>query len=70
MSKIDKDPFSQEDFNYGHQLSSSKLKNGNWIIKLPVTMSGQPDFEYMEKYIELLQTSAKKRLCDYQKIVS
>lgn len=70
MSKIDKDPVSQENFNYGHQLSSSKLKNGNWIIKLSVTMSGQPDFEYMEKYIKLLRNNAQKRLCDYQKMVS
>ena len=40
------------------------------MIKLPVTMSGQPDFEYMERYIELLRNNVRKGLCDYQKMVS
>lgn len=50
-------------YSYDNKCTWSKVKND--MIKLPVTMSGQPDFEYMERYIELLRNNAQKRLCDY-----
>lgn len=55
-------------YSYDNKCTWGKVKNDT--IKLPVTMSGQPDFEYMESYIELLRNNAQKRLCDYQKMVS
>ena len=37
-------------FDYGSQLSSSKLKDGEYYIKLPI-LDEKPDFEYMEAFI-------------------
>lgn len=37
-------------------------------IFLPVTPSGQPDFDYMKKYIEMVQASVKCRLQSYQNV--
>ncbi len=42
-------------FSYGRKWTLDKMKQS--IIKLPVTESGNPDFEYMEKYIKSLPFS-------------
>lgn len=38
-------------FGYGSQLSSSKLKNLNFKIQLPISTNGEIDFEFMESFI-------------------
>lgn len=38
-------------FNYGNQLSSSDLKDGNIKLMLPVNSNNQPDWQFMEDYI-------------------
>ncbi len=41
-------------FNYSTQLSSSKLKNGNYTIQLP-TKNGKIDFAFMESFVAELE---------------
>ena len=54
--------FSKDNYGYGNQLSSSKLKSSMYQIPLPVTSTGQPDFDYMEKYIDNVQNEAHESL--------
>jgi len=42
-------------FGYGVQLSSSKLKNLDFNIKLPITAKGGIDYDFMEEFIEELE---------------
>lgn len=41
-------------FGYGNQLSSSKIKDLNFIVKLPIK-NGEIDFEFMENFIAELE---------------
>ena len=47
--------FSQQNYSYGEQLSSSDLKNKELYIKIPATPSGEPDWDFMERYIAELE---------------
>ena len=44
-------------YGYGNQLSSSKLKNGEFFIQLSAKNS-QPDFEFMETFIRAVEKLA------------
>ncbi|EIM2919103.1 restriction endonuclease subunit S [Escherichia coli] len=43
-------------FNYGQQLSSSKLRDGEYFISLPVK-NNEIDWEFMDNYIEELEAT-------------
>lgn len=47
-------------YGYGNQLSSSKLKNK--VIKLPVNLQGDPDWQYMDQYISWIKQYSKNKL--------
>lgn len=47
-------------YGYGNQLSSSKLKNK--VIKLPVDLQGNPDWQYMDEYISWIKQYSKNKL--------
>ena len=47
-------------YGYGNQLSSSKLENK--VIKLPVDLQGNPDWQYMDQYIDWIKRYSKNRL--------
>ncbi|MDI6614101.1 restriction endonuclease subunit S [Leuconostoc suionicum] len=49
-------------YSYGSQLSSSKLKNENFRIKVPVHTDGEIAFDYMETYIKELEAERIKEL--------
>lgn len=51
------------------EVRSKAAKLLNCVVSLPVTSFGQPDFDYMTKYIEMIQASAKRRLQSYQNVV-
>jgi Type I restriction modification DNA specificity domain len=51
-------------FSYGSQLSSSKLKNENYLIQLP-TKNSQIDFEFMENFIAELEAERISELEAY-----
>ena len=53
-------------FGYGEQLSSSKLKNLNFYIKLP-TKNGKIDFEFMEEFIKEIEKAKLKKIKEYLK---
>jgi len=42
-------------FNYGNQLSSSKLKELDFYINLPIKQNNEIDFEFMESFISELE---------------
>lgn len=52
-------------YSYGAQLSSSKLKNENFRIKVPVHTDGKIAFDYMEAYIKELEAERIKELEAY-----
>ena len=43
-------------FGYGGQLSSSKLKNNGYKIKLPINKNKEIDFDFMESFIAELES--------------
>ena len=47
-------------YGYGNQLSSSKLENK--VIKLPVDLQGDPDWQYMDQYISWIKQYSKNKL--------
>ena len=51
-------------FDYGQQLSSSKLKTQGYYISLP-SKQGKPDFTFMEEFITKLQAYRLKELQAY-----
>ncbi|ELT4260005.1 restriction endonuclease subunit S [Escherichia coli] len=51
-------------FNYGQQLSSSKLRDGEYFITLPVK-NNEIDFEFMDNYIEELEAAHIEELEAY-----
>jgi hypothetical protein len=51
-------------FSYGKQLSSSKLKQSNFKIKLPIK-NEKIDFEFMENFISQLEMENIKELEEY-----
>ncbi|MFZ3565169.1 restriction endonuclease subunit S [Tenacibaculum finnmarkense] len=51
-------------FGYGNQLSSSKLRELNFKIQLP-TKNGEIDFDFMENFINDLETERIKKLDAY-----
>ncbi|EAH6028439.1 SAM-dependent DNA methyltransferase [Campylobacter upsaliensis] len=54
-------------FTYGNQLSSSKLKNEDFFISLPV-LNEQIAFDYMESYIKALEAERLQELEAYLKV--
>ncbi|WP_069633239.1 restriction endonuclease subunit S [Campylobacter pinnipediorum] len=55
-------------FNYGSQLSSSKLKNLNFKIKLPICENGEINFSFMEKFIAELEATHLAELEAYLQV--
>lgn len=55
-----------QSFGYTDKWTVNKMKGTS--IFLPVAPSGQPDFDYMTKYIEMIQASAKCRLQSYHNL--
>ncbi len=51
-------------FNYGQQLSSSKLRNGEYFIRLPVK-NNVIDWDFMDDYIEELEAAHIEELETY-----
>lgn len=47
-------------YGYGNQLSSGKLINK--VIKLPVDLQGDPDWQYMDQYISWIKQYSKNKL--------
>ena len=47
-------------YGYGNQLSSSTLKNK--VIRLPVDLQGDPDWQYMDRYISWIKQYSKNKL--------
>lgn len=56
-------------FGYGNQLSSSKLKNENFTIKLPIDKFGNLDFEYMETTIKNTKFQMQNILNTYKSLI-
>jgi len=54
-------------FSYGEQLSSSKLKDGDFFVELPVDETGQIDFAHMEDYIFTIEVAHIRELAEYFK---
>jgi len=52
-------------YSYGTQLSSSKLKNDNFELALPIHTNGDIAFDYMEDYIKELEAERIKELEAY-----
>ena len=51
---------SLNDYNFTNKLTTQAMNNTS--IKLPVTSTGQPDFDYMEKYIDNVQNKVHESL--------
>ena len=51
---------SLNDYNFTNKLTTQAMNNTS--IKLPVTSTGEPDWDYMEKYIDSVQNKARKSL--------
>lgn len=64
VSVIQKDKFR---FAYGRQYRQKDLKKH--IIKLPIDKNGNPDYKFMNDYIEELQSRERERVLDLLKIV-
>ena len=56
-------------FGYSNQLSSSKLKNENFTIKLPIDKFGNLDFEFMEKTINSTKSQMQNILNAYKSLI-
>jgi len=63
--QINNNNFSK--FSYGYKASQIRLRRSK--IMLPVNNVGNPDFEYMEKYIQNLEETKKKEYIRYCKKV-
>lgn len=57
--------FDNSSYNYGNQLSSSKIRKGQYYVELPVTPAGQPDFAYMTARIRELEAERIRELEAY-----
>jgi len=55
-------------FNYGNQLSSSKLKELDFYINLPIKQNNEIDFEFMESFISELEAYHISELEAYLKV--
>lgn len=55
------------EFDYGNQLSSSKLQRGKYFISLPITSEKMPDFKYMAEHIRQLETEHVVKVETYLK---
>ena len=53
-------------FSYGRKWGIERMLNH--IINLPVTETGQPDFQFMEKYIKTLPFSSQLEPSDYDSV--
>ena len=60
--------FDNGSYNYGNQLSSSKIKKGQYYVELPVTPAGEPDFEYMTMRIRELEAERIRELEAYLRV--
>ena len=58
--------FDNGTYNYGNQLSSSKLKKENYYVALPVTPTGDIDFDYMQNYIRATEKQTIKGVVEYK----
>ena len=57
---------SIRDFGFKSMLNQHKLNILK--IKLPVTSTGEPDWQYMDEYIEKLATQARKNVSSLRKL--
>ena len=57
--------FAQLGYCYGEQLSSGDLKKQELYISLPVDSNGDPDWDYMQSYVEELEKSYVEDLQRY-----
>lgn len=48
-------------YSWGDSISSKSIQKD--IIKLPIKNDGNPDYEYMERFIEDIKAKELKRLC-------
>lgn len=60
--------FAQQGYSYSEQLSSSDLKKQDLRIRLPVTATGQPDWDYMQDRIAELEQDRIAELEAYLKV--
>lgn len=56
------------DFSYGTQLSSTKLKTGEFFVELPIDENSKIDFPYMENRIRELEAERIRELEAYLKV--
>lgn len=56
-------------FSYGNQLSSSKLRNGDFFITLPIDSKGNLDFGFMESYIKQTKQEMQNIINAYKAII-
>ncbi|MBR1375134.1 MAG: restriction endonuclease subunit S [Cardiobacteriaceae bacterium] len=61
--------YFSDKFGYGNQLSSSKLKNENFKISLPITQNGEIDFEFMETTIKNTKSKMQNILNTYKSLI-
>jgi hypothetical protein len=64
ISLIDK--LFANNFSYGGQLSSSKLRENDYFIDLPTRENGEPDFDFMEKFIRVQEKLAVAKLANFR----
>ena len=55
-------------YSYGYKFNEQRMKKQT--IMLPMTDSGNPDYEYMETYIKWKESVLLRRYCDYVKVKS
>lgn len=58
---------SLRDFSYSDQISSTLLPQ--LIIKLPINLKGEPDWQYMEDYMRNIENKVKKSIEFLEKII-
>lgn len=47
-------------YNFGEKATKDKLFSEN--IKLPITSSGEPNYKYMDSYMQFIKNTAEKKL--------
>ena len=55
----------RQKYSWGDSISKKKIQND--IVKLPATPDGTPDFEYMEKYIRVIEKLTIKGVVEWKK---
>ena len=54
-------------YGFADKWTVSKMKKD--VIKLPVDINGNPDWQYMNKHVSLLQQRVQRQLCQYWLVV-